>query len=218
MQADVARGAQIMEILEATGPSNGDELRSDVRGKLVSAIDAALGGRRIAFYVSTPITTGPRLLAWRRSAGTSELPGSDAFEAASRAVMTQNISAVRELVQKVQSELGEPVIDPTRLGKIGGWTQSDYHQFWVVIIGRFVHTIVFNDGWPYSSGCVLEFAAAVSQNLRILDSHLDPISPGDGLEACRNARDELITVDLNTGAHDEAVCLIAEAINGKAST
>lgn len=148
-----------------------------VADSLVEAIDAVLHDHRDAVYVSTPITTGRQFLAWWQDRG-CRLPEDDPeYQAELGQVVANNIAAVRPLVERVERDLaGRPVIDPTRLGPIVGWQQPDYHAFWVRVIHRYARTVVFADGWEYSSGCSLEFAAAVADGLQTLDAELRPLT------------------------------------------
>jgi hypothetical protein len=148
-----------------------------VADSLVEAMDTVLRDHRDAVYVSTPITTGRQFVAWWQDRG-CRLPEDDPeYQAEFGQVVADNIAAVRPLIERVERDLaGRPVIDPTRLGPIAGWQQSDYHAFWVRVIHRFARTVVFADGWEYSSGCSLEFAAAVADGLQTLDAELRPLT------------------------------------------
>jgi hypothetical protein len=163
-----------------------------VADSLVEAMDAVLHDHRDAVYVSTPITTGRQFVAWWQDRG-CRLPEDDpGYQAEFGQVVADNIAAVRPLIERVERDLaGRPVIDPTRLGPIAGWQQSDYHAFWVRVIHRYVRTVVFADGWEYSSGCSLEFAAAVADGLQTLDAELRPLSREAGQARLLAAATEL---------------------------
>jgi len=181
-------GGGIREILQAARPADlGDGSATGQGRALLEALDTVLHGRRHAVYVSTPITTGPEFIAWWRA--NSNRVGSDrvAYQREMASVIENNIAAVRPLVDRVEARFQAPVIDPTRLDSMPGWDQPDYHRFWVSVIERFVTTVVFADGWPYSSGCAVEFAAASRCRLTILDARLDAISPAAGREALASA-------------------------------
>jgi hypothetical protein len=121
---------------------------------------------RSGVYVSTPITTGPRFVQWRRGPGAHLQPDSAEYEQRRHeAVIVPNREAVAPLVESLHSQLQDPVIDPTALEDVPGWEQFEYHRFWAEVVDRYVHTAVFADGWEYSSGCVLELAAALSADV-----------------------------------------------------
>lgn len=147
--------------------------------QLLGALSTVLRGR-VAAYVSTPITTGPALLAWRRGLGRSHRPGSAAHGAFVEQMIAENTARARPLVAVLEDHLGVPVIDPTRLGQIPGWEQRDYHEFWVQVIRNFVHTVVFADGWQFSTGCTLEFESAVTENLTVMDARMQPLDESIG--------------------------------------
>jgi hypothetical protein len=144
----------------------------DTNGRLREWMAAALACTlepRTALYVSTPITTGARFVAWRRGPGAALDPASEEYHHERLArVVTPNREAVVALVAETRERVGEPVIDPTTLEDVPGWQQFDYHRFWVDVIERFAHAVVFVDGWEYSSGCVLELAAAARCRLALL--------------------------------------------------
>jgi hypothetical protein len=86
-----------------------------------------------------------------------------------------------------------------------GWDQSDYHRFWVSVIERFVTTVIFADGWPFSSGCAIEFAAASRNALITLDANLGVISPTAGREALESAVQSIEESGLDASAQRSAV-------------
>lgn len=156
-------------------------------------------GRRLeagtAYYISTPITTGPRLLAWRRAAHGSA--DSDPFgQELKREVIEENVRALAPLRMRVSGIAGGlGVIDPTELDQ-PGWTQADYHRFWIEVIGRFARTLVLADGWQYSTGCAYEFSAALMLHIPVLDSNLDPVDIGGAIASLDRARVDLAEAGL----------------------
>jgi hypothetical protein len=164
---------------------------------LLETLASVLGDRHDACYVSTPITTGPEFIAWWRAQGSTMDRDDPAYQDEISLVVRHNIEAVRPLVRLVEATFGRPVIDPTRLGPIAAWEQPDYHDFWVRVIQRFVESVVLADGWQYSSGCSLEFAAATVAGLPTLDASLQPLSVEHGLRLLEQAADELEAAGLS---------------------
>jgi hypothetical protein len=181
-----------------TGPRHGAGVR--VADSLIEALDAVLHDHRDAVYVSTPITTGRQFVTWWQDRGHRLAEDDPEYQAEFGQVIADNIAAVRPLIERVERGLGgRPVIDPTRLGPITGWQQPDYHAFWVRVIQRFVRTVVFADGWEYSSGCSLEYAAAVAEGLQLLDAELRPLTRKAGDSRLAAAAAELEQVGLGAG-------------------
>ena len=89
--------------------------------------------------------------------------------------------AARPLVRRVRQHFRGVVIDPTALEDIPGWVQDDYHSLWTEVVEQYAHTVVFTDGWEYSSGCTREFLAAVRSGAALLREDLTPLGPHDGV-------------------------------------
>lgn len=139
-----------------------------------------------ALYISTPITTGARLLAWCRAnpAGARDDPFGSELR---REVMAENIRALGPLRVRIARAAGaQPVIDPTELDE-QGWAQADYHRFWIETISRYVSALVLADGWQYSTGCAFEFSAALLAEMPMLDSDLNPMNLGHAADLLTRA-------------------------------
>jgi len=186
---------------------------SELAETLLATLATVLGDRRDAYYVSTPITTGPEFVEWWRREGKALGKGS-AYEVQLGQVVRRNLEAVRPLVARVERTFHHPVIDPTRLGAIPGWQQPDYHRFWVRVIDRFVQTVVLAEGWSYSSGCALEFAAAVTGGRSELDATLHPLSPQVGVRLLEDAARELDAAGLSSACQEDALDQISNAHSG----
>jgi hypothetical protein len=171
---------------------------SELADTLLDALGTVLHDRHDAYYVSTPITTGPDFVAWWRRRGRGLDQQDPAYQAELSQVVRRNIEAVRPLVELVEHTFHHPVIDPTRLGPIPAWEQPDYHRFWVAVIRRFGQAVVQAEGWHYSSGCALEFAAAVTAGQPVLDASLQPVDPAAGVRLLEQAADELDAADLGS--------------------
>jgi hypothetical protein len=143
---------------------------------------------REAVYVSVPITTGKRFLDWRRGRGAALAPSDQQYRDEHRVhVVEPNREQVAPVVQRIRERLGRIVIDPTALGDVSGWAQSDYHRFWTGVIERYVHTVVFLNGWEYSSGCPHEFLAAIRVGAELLREDLAPLRLDEGERQIREA-------------------------------
>jgi hypothetical protein len=146
---------------------------SRVAAALKSLVECFGIDRDRVIYVSTPITTGRRYYDWRRTvAGLSEAdPNFEALH--QRNVEDPNRASAHELVLALRRTVGPTVIDPTALDVVG-WEQEDYHNFWVWLVEGYIGTVVFNDGWEYSTGCAREYAAAVRAGATTLSASLSP--------------------------------------------
>ena len=101
---------------------------------MLDAIGCVVGDRG-AVYVSTPITTGPRYLAWRAGPGSALEKGTATYRAEHRAhVVEPNLASVGPIVAAARDRFDLPVIDPTQLADVPGWLQPDYHGFWTDVV------------------------------------------------------------------------------------
>jgi hypothetical protein len=55
------------------------------------------------------------------------------------------------------------------------------------VIERYAGTVVFADGWEYSSGCAWEFLTAVRVGARLLREDLEPLTIEEGERLIRDA-------------------------------
>lgn len=151
-------------------------------------------GRQDVFvvYLSTPITTGPRLLDWliaNRDTSTSEL-SSDA-EIVREEVIAENLAQLGPLRDRVRTHWpAAQLIDPTEL-TVPDWSQWEYHRFWVEVLNRFVDRIVFADGWELSTGCTVEYATGLRAAIPMEDARGKPITPADAARRFREAAEVL---------------------------
>lgn len=215
MTADAGNGVDaLLEDMTRRWAASADEsphAAADFADTLLETLATVLKERRDACYVSTPITTGPEFVAWWRSQGSSIPRHDPAYEAELSQVVQRNIEAVRPLVAAVETRFRRPVIDPTRLGPIAGWQQPDYHRFWVRVIRTFVDTVVFADGWQYSSGCSVEFAATVGNGLSSYDASIRVLDVETGVRLLEAAADELDAAGLGSEYQRRAVEEIRQA-------
>jgi hypothetical protein len=167
-----------------------------------------------AVYVSTPITTGQSFLTWRRQ-NPSLVEAHPGYATNHRQqVVEANLARAEQVVRQVRAAFAGVVIDPTKLDDVDGWRQPDYHEFWADVVANFAHTVVFVNGWYYSSGCALEFATAVRHRLTLLDENLHALDPQRGIRLLTEAADELVSAGLEEAgtlarAADEAKAAVA---------
>ena len=146
-----------------------------------------------AVYVSTPITTGPHFADWfpiQRDRGTP-----DYQRRLREDIIGPNLLRAQPLVAACRDRWpSRPVIDPTGLGEVPGWAQDDYHLFWCQLIQQCASTVVLAEGWQFSSGCALEFAAACVAGCQILDTEFATFSVVQGVALLTGAADRLAQV------------------------
>lgn len=102
-------------------------------------------------------------------------------------------------------------MDPTAL-EVPVWTQDDYHAFWTRLITDYVGTVVFNDGWEYSTGCAREYAAALKAKATLLDAALSELRPTVALMSINRAVERLEEESHSIGSLIRAKRSIEEAI------
>lgn len=149
---------------------------------------------RDAVYLSAPITSGKRFSIWYKENG-KHLDGNelDYRDGHFREVIEPNRLHAKEIVRKMRRKFDSVLIDPTAVEDLPGWTQDDYRCFWARVIERYVHTVVFMDGWHYSLGCSYEFLTALKSGAVVLDEELQPLSLDDGIKLLKVAIDDLNT-------------------------
>jgi hypothetical protein len=147
-------------------------------------------------YQSVPITTGRAYLDYHiriRSEGNWTRQSVYHRESA----RLNNEQRAHKVAGKLRSLLTSTVIDPSYLIDIPGWEQADYHEFWVSVIEQYAQQIILLDGWQYSVGCAVEFAAAVRLGLPTFTEHLSPLSVDDGENMLRSAIQDYISAGLD---------------------
>jgi hypothetical protein len=163
-------------------PDHPDEIEMMLEG-LASVIES-----RTAYYVSSPLTTGQVAYEWHLRNGALPSPAGDAeFR---RVVMEPNRERAADYVRELRHSTSAAVIDPTAMGDLAGWAQSDYRSFWGKVIERYAETVVFRNGWQYSSGCAYEFLIACGAGARVLREDLAPLTIREGLALLRAAINE----------------------------
>lgn len=161
---------------------------------LVAEGFASVVSERAAWYVSSPLTSGELADEWRRRNQSEHVPASqaaaDAFE---REVLERNRRKAAAFVEALRAQKYRVVIDPTALGAFPGWAQSDYRALWAAVIQKYVATIVFRDGWQYSSGCAWEFLTGHVANCALVHEDLTSL----GLDEARSLLASAVARSLN---------------------
>lgn len=161
--------------------------------ELLSALDCVLRHRRV-IYASSPLTSGLRLMqlveehhADSRHDLVRRL-GREEFE---RQVLVPNAEAAIGFARRIQkANRSATVISPAPLS-ISSWGQPEYNEFWSELIRTRVTEVWLNEGWHYSSGCILEFAVAQSRGLKLFDAVGRALTGEEGyrkLEAVRETK------------------------------
>jgi hypothetical protein len=162
----------------------------------IEAVFRTVVEQRSAYYVSTPITTGRRFVKWRSATALAEVDPRYVDEHRRRVIQV-NFEEVRPFVHSLRRRLSVPVIDPTALDDIPGWTQEDYRSLWARVIERYVDTVVFVYGWEYSSGCSYEFLVAKQAGVKTVDSAMNELTIRDGLILLAAAMDDYRQANLS---------------------
>ena len=155
-------------------------------------------GTARAIYVSAPITSGWRFLAWYKAKG-RELKDRATYEKAHATdVIVANSRHVSDTVAGLKRrEHPTPVLDPTSFD-FPGWSQQDYHCFWGKVIQRFVGRAIFLDGWEASAGCVYEFSVATRAGIPTLDERDERISAVEALSRIQRSADAMADLGLDS--------------------
>lgn len=167
---------------------------------------------RNAVYVSAPITSGRRFLEWYSTLRGLRNSNEDYQNEHFRQVVAPNRSAATVLVKRVRDINSGPVIDPTAVHHIEGWTQGDYRTAWARVIEEFVRTVVFANGWEFSNGCSYEFLIAVKTGVEAVDEALRPIDLPTGMSLISRAASELssrgLAVEFLRGVLEDLASLV----------
>jgi hypothetical protein len=186
---------------------------------LIEMLRSVFPNRR-ALYVSVPITSGRRFIDWYSARGVSQLE-EDYRREQLREVINPNRDAASALIRKVRETNSSPVIDPTAVGDIDGWTQGDYRTAWARIIEEFVSTVIFANGWEYSSGCSYEFLVATKAGVETIDESKRAISVVAATSLVRAAIRELsshgLAAEFLRGIVEELVSIDGRLLEGSST-
>lgn len=156
---------------------------------IVSVFASVIEGRS-AYYVSTPMTTGKESLEPHRAVAADRIANEAGLEPR-RHTIHCNHAYVQELVQELRRSLASPVINPTAIANLPGWTQSDYRVLSARLIECYVHTVIFVEDWQYSLGCSYEFLVARQTGAKTVSQKWEDISVAEGIRLIREAANEL---------------------------
>jgi len=154
-----------------------------LRNLLLEAYDSILASRS-AIYCSAPITSGQRYIEWLTQSGGSRNLIDD-YSPSEREqhrvrVIEPNRAHARGIADDLRRRTRKPVIDPTAIGPVSGWRQTDWIGFWEEVIARFAVELVFVEGWEYSYGCTHEFWFATSEGIPTFDETGQPLPASRG--------------------------------------
>jgi len=166
-----------------------------------------------AIYISTPITTGRAFVDMHQENLASNRTGSTNRPNHVDSIVGSNIARATTTVETVRGVFpGRVIVDPTELVDIPTWTQKDYHVFWVKVLQQHADTVVFVDDWQYSTGCTIEYVAALERNLIALTQSLKRLEVEEAGILLRHAAAELRVVGLDTGPTEVALRRVQEVL------
>jgi hypothetical protein len=164
--------------------------RSNDHQLLLQAWESVLAGVP-TIYLSGPITTGPRFLAWYQREGRALRPDSAAYaRALSENVIQPNNRDIQETATFLRRETHEPVLEPATL-HIKEWEQADYLALWDRVIERFAGRLVVMPGWEFSAGCASEVLHAIECGLPIASVDGVQVTPSLATSMLRAATQEV---------------------------
>jgi hypothetical protein len=180
-----------------------DEATANLNVQLQKLANQLDGNR--AIYVSAPINTGWRFLAWYKMTGHA-LKSKNLYEAVhARDVVAQNRAEVLDKIDSIRRQHHPtPVVEPVTFA-VAGWTQSDYRCYWGKVIERFIDQSIFLDGWEASVGCVYEFTVAKRVGVSTLDQRGINITAQRAISKIEAAIREMKMLRLDTNLLDAAV-------------
>lgn len=129
---------------------------------------------RNSVYISTPITTGPLFVKWKRELG-RHLENNEEYETSLKAnVILPNVQRAASVLEVLRWHHTGLIINPTGLD-VPGWEQTDYHEFWTKVLSRYSQRAIFLNGWEYSRGCTIEFLVAQKNGIDCVNEKLQPL-------------------------------------------
>ena len=142
-------------------------------------------------YLSGPITTGPRFVAWYQRKGHALRGDSPAYaRSLQEDVVQPNNRDIQETAAFLRRKTHEPVLEPATLN-IKDWKQSDYLNLWDRVIERFAGRLVVMSGWQFSAGCASEVLHAIRCGLPIETVDGAQVSPPLATSMLRAASEEV---------------------------
>ena len=160
--------------------------------RLLVGVFASVADGREAFYVSSPLTTGQRAFEWHRKNGHGKRhPDRAANDEFRENVVEPNREDAAHFARRLRDTTGKTVIDPTAMLDLPDWSQDDYRFFWGEVIKRYCDTVVFRDGWQYSSGCAYEFLVGEKSGARLLRQDMSRLEQDEAVRLIGGAIQEV---------------------------
>ncbi len=164
---------------------------------LLSLLDCVVLDRE-AVYASSEFTTGRRFYNLCRQFNVrtaEELKRRLGGEYNSRLLAVNKDEGIR-FARKLR-ELGHNIVltpnpfhaDPLNLKR--NWSQSEYLDFWKMVIERKCHAVCFNEGWEFSNGCTFEYLVGFKAGTQLFNQHCKPLNPVEARDAIAYAIESL---------------------------
>ena len=164
---------------------------------LLSLLDCVVLDRE-AVYASSEFTTGRRFynLCRQFNVRTGEdLKRRLGGEYGSRLLVVNRDEGIR-FARKLR-ELGHSIVltpnpfhaDPLNLRR--NWSQTEYLDFWKMVIERKCYAVSFNEGWEYSNGCTFEYLAGLKAGSQLFNHCWKSLTPAEARDTIAYAIETL---------------------------
>ncbi len=160
---------------------------------LLSLLDCVVLDRE-AVYASSEFTTGRRFydLCRQYNVRTAEDLKRRLGDEYSNRLLTANKDEGIRFARKLR-ELGHSIVltpnpfhaDPLNLKR--NWSQSEYLDFWNLVISRKCQAVCFNEGWQFSDGCTFEYFAGLKAGVQLFDHCGKPLKLRTAIEMIASA-------------------------------
>jgi len=143
-------------------------------------------------YASSPITTGYALWLELEKKGAKSLEELKLSEPDIRKrLMKQNIEDGIAFGDEVRTK-GYPIVIVPGIFFAKNWTQEHYMGLWEPVIIQYADTIVYNDNFHYSDGCVEEFLIGLTHDKKLCGrKDLAVLNPKDEIIKIENAMNHM---------------------------
>jgi len=137
---------------------------------------------REAVYASSEFTTGKRFydLCRQYNVRTAEdlkrQLGNEYADKLLKVNKNEGIHFARNLRERGNSIVLTPNpfhADP--LNQMRNWSQSEYLDFWNLVISKKCHAVYFNEDWQFSNGCTFEYLAGLRAVVQLFDHRGKPL-------------------------------------------
>jgi hypothetical protein len=161
---------------------------------VLSGMDCILH-RGEVIYCSSELTSGYTLRKallehhLKTAAELKQKMGSDWFV---KNIWDPNVKAAVDFAETVRAKAPNKtlVITPAPFSA-PGWSPHEYLVFWETLLRTRVRSSWFNRNWPYSNGCVFEFAVAHDASLPTFDYEGEILDRETGVTLIENAISQL---------------------------